>query len=453
MVLVALGWFLLRTDAGIAVRSVADNSDRARLLGIPVRRLSTLVWVIAGVLAALTATLSSPSQGLTIAAGAGPALILPALAAAIIASMENLPMAFATGVTLGITSSLLEFNLPRYGAPLADVVNFAAILLGLLFFQRSRSRADDAEETFSATGILKPIPAVLRKLPEVVAGRMVLGLAVGAAIIVIPLVAGPGTILEYTAALIYGIIALSLVVLTGWSGNVSLGQFAFAGVGGVLAGDLIEKANVDLFFCLAAAGAAGAVLAVIVGIPALRIRGAYLAAVTLALGVAMNSFILNPTYFPKIIPQNFLRPVLWQRFDLASNRPFYYLCLGYLGRDHPLHHRPAPVAAGPGPHGHPGQPAGLGRHVGPARAHQDQRLRAGRGHRRHGRWPLRRAARRRRLGHLRPLLRTGRVLHGRHRWVGLDQRRADGRGAHRGPELLLPEVPAGLHRAWVCWSC
>src|SRR6202034_3293199 len=136
--------------------------------------------------------------------------------------------------------------------------------------------------------------------------------------------------LEYTAALIYGIIAISLVVLTGWSGNVSLGQFAFAGVGGVLAGDLIEKANVDLFFCLAAAGLAGGVLAVVVGIPALRIRGAYLAAVTLALGVAMDTFFLNPTFYPNIIPQAFLRPVLWQRFDLASNKAFYFCCLGFL---------------------------------------------------------------------------------------------------------------------------
>ncbi|HEX3334574.1 MAG TPA: branched-chain amino acid ABC transporter permease, partial [Acidimicrobiales bacterium] len=59
VVLVALGWFLLRTDAGVAVRSVADNADRARLLGIPVRRLSTLVWVIAGLLAGLTSILSA----------------------------------------------------------------------------------------------------------------------------------------------------------------------------------------------------------------------------------------------------------------------------------------------------------------------------------------------------------------------------------------------------------
>src|SRR5581483_4983970 len=156
VVLFALGWFLLKTDAGIAVRSVADNSDRARLLGIPVRRLSTLVWVIAGVLAALTATLSAPSAGITVAAGAGPALILPALAAAIIASMESLPLAFGAGVLLGEISGLLEFNLQGYGSDVADVVNMVAILIGLLFFQRRHGRSDDAEETFSATGILKP---------------------------------------------------------------------------------------------------------------------------------------------------------------------------------------------------------------------------------------------------------------------------------------------------------
>jgi branched-chain amino acid transport system permease protein len=258
VVLIALGWFLLRTDAGVAVRSVADNSDRARLLGIPVRRLSTLVWVIAGVIAALTTVLSAPSNGLTISAGAGPTLILPALAAAIIAGMESLPLAFGAGVALGITSGLFQFNLPRYGSATGDVVNLVAILLGLLLLQKKRSRADDAEETFSATGILKPIPDVLRRLPEVVAGRWGAFAIAIAVVVMVPFVFGPGTTLEYTGALIYGIIAISLVVLTGWSGNVSLGQFAFAGIGGVVAGDMIMKANIDLFFCLAAAGVAGA---------------------------------------------------------------------------------------------------------------------------------------------------------------------------------------------------
>ena len=283
--------------------------------------------------------------------------------------------------------------MPQYGSAVGDVVNLVAILFGLLFLQRKRSRADDAEETFSATGILKPIPQALRSLPEVRAGRIGIMAIVGVVVVIIPLVAGPGTTLEYTAALIYGIIALSLVVLTGWSGNVSLGQFAFAGVGGVLAGDLIEKANVDLFFCLAAAGAAGAVLAVIVGIPALRIRGAYLAAVTLALGVAMDTFFLNPTYFPKYIPQAFLRPVLWQRFNLESNKAFYFLCLGFLVLTIVFiqglrRARPGRVLLAT-----PRQPEGGRRHVGAAGAHQAGRLRAGGRHRRGGRWALRRAAR------------------------------------------------------------
>jgi ABC-type branched-subunit amino acid transport system ATPase component/ABC-type branched-subunit amino acid transport system permease subunit len=328
VVLLALGWFLLKTDAGIAVRSVADNADRARLLGIPVKRLSTLVWVIAGVLAALIAVLNAPGSGLQLTAAAGPDLLLPALAAAVLAGMENLPLAFFAGVGLGELNGLVEFN--AHQTEITTVVLLAAILLGLILQRRKAGRANDAEETFASAGILKPIPAVLRRLPEVVAGRTIIGLIVAAVVIAVPLVSSPGITLEYTAALIYGMMALSLVVLSGWSGNVSLGQFAFAGVGGVIAGDLIEKANVDLFFSLAAAGTAGALLAVIVGIPALRIRGAYLAVVTLALAVAMNTYFLNPTIVPKWIPQAFIRPVLWQRYNLLSNKSFYFLCLGFL---------------------------------------------------------------------------------------------------------------------------
>ena len=90
------------------------------------------------------------------------------------------------------------------------------------------------------------------------------------------------------------------------SGRMSLSiasvAASFAGVGGVIAGDMIEKLNADFFLDLAAAGLAGAVLAILVGLPALRIRGAYLAVVTLALAVCVDSYFLSPTYFPHNIP-------------------------------------------------------------------------------------------------------------------------------------------------------
>ena len=82
--LAALVWFLFRTEAGTAVRGMAENLDRARLLGIPVNRLNMLLWAVAGGLAALTIVLRAPTQGLSVDAAAGPSLLLAPLAAAVI---------------------------------------------------------------------------------------------------------------------------------------------------------------------------------------------------------------------------------------------------------------------------------------------------------------------------------------------------------------------------------
>ena len=328
-VLAGLGWFLLRTDAGIAVRAAADNSDRALLLGVPIRRLSTIVWTVAGVLAALTVMVNGPSQGLTLSAAAGPTLLLPALAAAVVARMESLPVAFGAGVALGIVDSLTRFNVTKEAA--SDVVFLVVILVALLVQRRALSRSDDTEGSWQATGILRPIPAALRRLPEVAAGRAVIGVAVAVGLVLVPLAFGPGTVNEFTVAVVYGMVAVSLVVLSGWAGNISLGQFGFAGIGGAVAGDLVAKWNVDLFFSLVAAAVAGAVLAVVIGIPALRIRGLFLAVTTMAFAVALDSFFLNPTNFEPLIPSSFVRPVLWKRFDLQNVNDYYWFCLALLG--------------------------------------------------------------------------------------------------------------------------
>src|SRR4030095_2442535 len=76
VVLVGLSWFMLRTEAGMAVRGMAENMDRARLLGIPVTKLSLLLWSIAGGLAALTLVLQTPNSGIPFDVGAGPLLLL-----------------------------------------------------------------------------------------------------------------------------------------------------------------------------------------------------------------------------------------------------------------------------------------------------------------------------------------------------------------------------------------
>ncbi|HMX66833.1 MAG TPA: branched-chain amino acid ABC transporter permease, partial [Microthrixaceae bacterium] len=110
VVVAVLAWFLRRSLAGTAIRAASENTDRARLLGIPVRNLTTAVWAIAGGLAALTFVLQAPFQGAAPSAAAGPAILLPALAAAIVARMESLPKAFVAAVGLGVMQQVVRWN-------------------------------------------------------------------------------------------------------------------------------------------------------------------------------------------------------------------------------------------------------------------------------------------------------------------------------------------------------
>ena len=330
-VIAFLAWFLLRTDAGVAVRGAAENSDRALLLGIPVRRLSTIVWLIAGGLAALTYMLQAPFAGVKPGvAGNGPTVLLPLLAAAVVARMESLPAAFAAGVSLGVMDQVVRWNSP--GSPSFVYVAYLVVIVLALLLQRGRlSRAEEsAGSSWSATGVIKPVPSELRRLPEVRWVRRVLFVLVGAAFIVVPHGWGASNQLLAGFAMVWALVGVSLVVLTGWGGNISLGQFGIAGVAAMVAGNMVAHLNVDFFFVLLAAGAAGASVALLVGLPALRIRGLFLAVTTLAFALALDQYFLNENNFPQFIPRSVDRPLLWQRFDMEQPYTMYAVSLALL---------------------------------------------------------------------------------------------------------------------------
>ena len=328
VVIAALAWFLGRTDAGIAMRAAAENLDRARLLGIPVARLSTLVWVVGGGLSALTYVLTVPSKGAVPTGLAGPGLLLPALAAAVLARMESLPVAFFAAAGLGVLEQLVFWtgNVPSA----ADVVFLLVILAGLLFRRDRMGRLSDAASSWIDTAVARPVPFELRRLPEVRVVRGVLYFLLAVAAVAAPFVYGPSTTTTLSLTLVWAMVGVSLVVLTGWGGHISLGQFAIVGTGAVTAGNLVTKLNADLFVALLVSGLVGGVVALLVGLPALRIRGLFLAVTTLAFAVALDSYFLNPTYFDEQIPGVLARPDLWQRFPLESARTMYFLCLSFL---------------------------------------------------------------------------------------------------------------------------
>ena len=327
-----LAWFLLKTDAGIAVRAAAENEERALLLGIPIRRLSTIVWMIAGGLATLTFILKAPFTGIAPGvASNGPTVLLPGLAAAVVARMESLPVAFGAGIALGIMEQVVRWN--TSGTPSFQNVVFLVVIIAALMLQKGTlSRAKlGGTSSWSASGVVKPIPRELRGVREVKIAKAVLIALTAAAFVLLPTGWSPSSQLLCAFAIIWGMVGVSLVVLTGWGGNISLGQFGLVGVGAVVGGNLVAKSHMDLFLALALAGIGAAVVALVVGLPALRIQGLFLAVTTLAFAIALDSYFFNPDQFGKYLPSNVRRPFLWQRWDLESNYAAYVVCLALLG--------------------------------------------------------------------------------------------------------------------------
>ncbi len=330
VVLAALTWFLLRTEAGIAVRGMADNMDRARLLGIPVNRLSMLLWSIAGGLAALTVTMRVPNEGIALDVTSGPTVLLPALAAAVVTGMTSLSGAFVAGVAIGVLDQLVRWNVERQAT--TYLVLLAVIVVGLLV-QRSlgaKARGGSEESSWSVVGTGHALPAKLAGLPEVRVAKWVLGGLLALFVVIVPFVGSTSQVNYVTVTLVYGMVAVSLVVLTGWGGVVSLGQVAIVGVGGVVAANLIADQNLDLFVTLLLAGAAGGVIALLLGLPALRVSGQFLAVTTLAFAVAMQLYFLNPANYESLLPSSYSRPEVFGVGKLVDERGLYALALSLL---------------------------------------------------------------------------------------------------------------------------
>jgi branched-chain amino acid transport system permease protein len=331
-VLVGLMAFFKLTDVGIAVRGSAENADRAALLGIPVKRVSTVVWMLAAALSSLSLFLRIPVIGMPIGIFLGPTILLYGLAAAVIARMENFTVALVAGVMLGVLEQCLYYFSRD---PYVSAAVILPVLLGALLLQRGTlSRGQDTgQNTWSLAREFRPIPPELRRLPEVVWVRFGLGvLALAVLVGGFELISLKQQILA-SVVVIYGIVVVSLVILTGWAGQISLGQWAFAGLGAGVAGNLVARHHSDFFVTLVVAGLVGAAAAVVVGLPALRMPGLYLAVTTLAFAITVQLYFLSPQYFGGVLPapgQSIVRPYLYGRYSLAGDRAFYYACLAVL---------------------------------------------------------------------------------------------------------------------------
>jgi len=280
------------TRFGVATRASAENERAAALLGYSADRLAAANWVLsaltAGGFGVLVATVNGSVDPSTITL-----LVVPALAGALVGGLRSFAVAAAASLLIAMGQGLLEYLATRSWFPTAggqvlpgldELVPFAVVLVVLLV----------RGAPLPARGSLLP-----QRLPAVPGPKRVLVPTIALSLLALGGLAllAPVWRLAVVNSLIGTIICLSLVVITGYMGQISLAQMAIAGVSGFA----LSKLGGSLGVPFPLAPLLGAMLASAAGLlaalPALRVRGIELAILTLAAAVAVEQFVFrNPTW-------------------------------------------------------------------------------------------------------------------------------------------------------------
>ncbi|MCW2967307.1 MAG: transporter related protein, partial [Solirubrobacteraceae bacterium] len=266
-----------RTGFGRVTTAVAENHVTAASLGHSPDRTAVINWALGSALAGVAGVLIAPITFLE--PGALTLLVLPAMAAALLGQFHSFSLALGMALAIGVAQSELTRSVTQPGWPTA--APFLAVIALLVLRGRAlplRSFVLDRLPKVS-DGRIRPLPALV---------------AVGIAVLAVA-AADPTWALALTTTFAVAIICLSVVVITGYAGQLSLAQYVLAGVGALIAAKL--AAHMSFAPALLLGAAATGVVGGLVGAPALRTRGIALAIVTLGLGASVFAVLLsNQTY-------------------------------------------------------------------------------------------------------------------------------------------------------------
>ena len=278
-------WFLFRrTRVGTTMRAVVEDRQLAEMHGVRPFRTTAFTWALGSALAGLAAILIAPSVTLNVADLN--LLIISSYAAAMVGRLVSVPITFAAAMGIGIGSSLLIGYLPAanlFIQSLSSAFPFVVLFIALIvnrnnqgLFQRIRTAREPAPPSWKTVGIIA-----------------VVGFAVStAAAQLLPTIDA----LAIAAGFVYAILLMSLLVLTGLGGQVSLAQASFMGLGAMF----LTHVNTVMPYWLAfvVAVVLTSVVGGLIAIPALRLTGVYLGLLTLALAILLDQIVfINPDLF------------------------------------------------------------------------------------------------------------------------------------------------------------
>lgn len=283
LILLAIGsaaafvlWFVYRSSKfGIETEAVSESERSAAAVGVSPNKIAVLNWGLGSAAACIGGILVVPVMTLQVTAMTS--LVLAALAAALVADFKSFPIATLAGYVIGMGQTLIGRFWDQQGA--GQSLPFVIIIVMLVVKGRSIPTRDH----------------YLRRLPAIGNGRMSWDWTIflAGAIVFLMLTKDTKWIDALTVTLCAAIVLLSIVVVTGYAGQLSLAQYAMAGFGAWVAGRLVAVYQIPFLLGLAAGIAAAVPLGMIFALPAVRTRGINLAIVTLGLGTAIELMLFN----------------------------------------------------------------------------------------------------------------------------------------------------------------
>jgi len=280
-----LGVVFRFTRFGLATRAAAGNSRGAALIGLSADRIALVNWVAASLLAGLAGILILPISSLDPQSYS--LFVIPALGVALLARFKFFTVAVAAGIALGVAQSMLikvqiEWTwVPQNG--LRDGLPFLVIVIAMTVLASGLPSRGDMTERH---------PGVGRPRRPIVTGAV--WLVVGAVAMVVFTGSNRSSLIT---SLITTCICLSLVVLTGYVGQVSLLQMALVGIGGFSVAHAVGDWGLAFPLPLLAGAAASTAVGLVIAVPALRTRGVNLAVITLAAAAALYTLVFNSSWF------------------------------------------------------------------------------------------------------------------------------------------------------------
>jgi branched-chain amino acid transport system permease protein len=313
---------------GLQMRAVVESPRMTELAGINADRVSAFSWMLSSTFAGLAGVLLAPLFA-QLAAPNFTILLIAAIAAAAFGRLTSIPLALIGGLLLGILQGILGGYLPSdsiLANGLRPSLPFVALFLLLLFWPGLRQKRE----------IVDPLSGVDPPPPGLSAGQRMRALTyltygLGVVVIVVGLGLSLFVINDYwllivTRAVIFSLIFLSITVITGMAGQISLCQATFAAVGAFGTAQLASRFDVPVLLTMAIGALMAAVVGGLLAVPALRLGGIYLALGTLAFALMFESIFVPLNWVSGgVLPTRVARPPLFE-----GDKAFLLLALGLL---------------------------------------------------------------------------------------------------------------------------